>query len=687
MAQLFANNAYGVLAGTVNGAATLLVLVSGQGARFPAPTGGDHFLATLVGLDGNGAESVWEIVKCTGRSTDQLTVVRAQEGTTATTWNAGTRIEVRWTKEGINGKETVGVAAAAVATHVGLADPHTQYATKASPTFTGTVSGITKAMVGLPNADDTSDAAKPISTAAQTALNAKAPLTGAGTSGTWPISITGNAATATKLNTARAINGVNFNGTANIAVQVSWTGGITGKPAVIAEGATQAEARAAIGAGTSSLTLGISAGTALAGDTVVLPEAPSDGKTYGRKDAAWAEVVSGGGSGYATGDVITTARTLSPPDFLQADAVYLQSSYPSLYDLIGLIGNAGAEKVKMANPATLPTGAGKGCAWDASGTYLAIAHLTSPYVTIYERTGSTLTKLANPATLPMGVGLGCAWSPNSEFLAVTHATSPYVTVYQRSGSTFTKLSDPATLPTGTGNGCSWDGTNTYLAVAHETTPFMTVYQRSGTTLTKLSNPTTLPAGIGWGCAWDVSGEFLAVAHETTPFISIYQRSGATLTKLANPATLPTGAGKGCAWDASGSHLAVAYSVDPFLTVYQRFGATFTKLDTPAVKPTDPGTGCAWDASGTYLAVTHATSPYVTVYKRGIGTLSKLANPSVLPVGVAYGCSWGRDSSLAVAQSSSPYLTVYSSYGYDETTQFRTPSGPAVAMPLKNYIKA
>jgi hypothetical protein len=44
----------------------------------------------------------------------------------------------------------------------------------ASPTFTGTVSGITKAMVGLGSVDNTTDAAKPISTATQTALNAKA---------------------------------------------------------------------------------------------------------------------------------------------------------------------------------------------------------------------------------------------------------------------------------------------------------------------------------------------------------------------------------------------------------------------------------------------------------------------------------------------------------------------------------
>jgi hypothetical protein len=46
----------------------------------------------------------------------------------------------------------------------------------ASPTFTGTVSGITKAMVGLGSVDDTSDAAKPISTAQATALALKAPL-------------------------------------------------------------------------------------------------------------------------------------------------------------------------------------------------------------------------------------------------------------------------------------------------------------------------------------------------------------------------------------------------------------------------------------------------------------------------------------------------------------------------------
>ena len=58
-------------------------------------------------------------------------------------------------------------AASSLTTLVGTKAP------LASPTFTGTVSGITKSMVGLGNVDDTTDLLKPISTATQTALDAK----------------------------------------------------------------------------------------------------------------------------------------------------------------------------------------------------------------------------------------------------------------------------------------------------------------------------------------------------------------------------------------------------------------------------------------------------------------------------------------------------------------------------------
>jgi len=66
----------------------------------------------------------------------------------------------------------------------------------ASPTFTGTVSGITKSMVGLGNVDNTADTAKPVSTATQTALDLKAPLASPALTGV-PTAPTASAGTAT----------------------------------------------------------------------------------------------------------------------------------------------------------------------------------------------------------------------------------------------------------------------------------------------------------------------------------------------------------------------------------------------------------------------------------------------------------------------------------------------------------
>lgn len=95
MTQLFANNAVGVLNGSIGTTATSIALVSG--AVFPVPSGGEYFMATLIGLDGEGRENAWEIVKVIDNSLDILTVERAQEGTVAGIWGSGTSIELRIT--------------------------------------------------------------------------------------------------------------------------------------------------------------------------------------------------------------------------------------------------------------------------------------------------------------------------------------------------------------------------------------------------------------------------------------------------------------------------------------------------------------------------------------------------------------------------------------------------------------
>jgi hypothetical protein len=80
----FTNFARSTLAVGAAGGAVTLTLAAGTGSRFPALSGAQYFYLTL-----ENASLVREIVRVTARSGDTLTVVRAQDNTTAQTWNAG----------------------------------------------------------------------------------------------------------------------------------------------------------------------------------------------------------------------------------------------------------------------------------------------------------------------------------------------------------------------------------------------------------------------------------------------------------------------------------------------------------------------------------------------------------------------------------------------------------------------
>jgi hypothetical protein len=85
-----ANNAFGVLKAGITDSDTTIVLKSGEGARFPTLSAGDYFYATLIDTSNN-----LEIVKVTARSTDTMTVVRAQDSTTARAYSTNDRFELR----------------------------------------------------------------------------------------------------------------------------------------------------------------------------------------------------------------------------------------------------------------------------------------------------------------------------------------------------------------------------------------------------------------------------------------------------------------------------------------------------------------------------------------------------------------------------------------------------------------
>lgn len=92
MVAVARNNVKSQITGGISATALTVDVTTGDGALFPAvsTSGTDYFYATLIDTALNT-----EIVKVTNVASDTLTIVRAQDNSTAKTFSAGSRIEMR----------------------------------------------------------------------------------------------------------------------------------------------------------------------------------------------------------------------------------------------------------------------------------------------------------------------------------------------------------------------------------------------------------------------------------------------------------------------------------------------------------------------------------------------------------------------------------------------------------------
>jgi hypothetical protein len=95
MAIRFSNNARSTLASGITASATSLTVV--DGSVFPALAPGDHTYVTLEDVSGN-----LEVVKVTAISSNTLTVIRGQDGTTARAYSSGDFVQLRVTAALLN---------------------------------------------------------------------------------------------------------------------------------------------------------------------------------------------------------------------------------------------------------------------------------------------------------------------------------------------------------------------------------------------------------------------------------------------------------------------------------------------------------------------------------------------------------------------------------------------------------
>lgn len=133
MPAKFTNNASAPLAASINSSSASITVTTSYGAFFPSLGAGEYFYATLT----NSSNAI-EIVKVTARSGDTLTAVRGQEGTTALSWAAADKIELRITAADLANFAQFDSAN----TFIGANTFSGAVALPAAPTFGGGVLGV-----------------------------------------------------------------------------------------------------------------------------------------------------------------------------------------------------------------------------------------------------------------------------------------------------------------------------------------------------------------------------------------------------------------------------------------------------------------------------------------------------------------------------------------------------------------
>lgn len=98
MKQVFSNNARTTVATTLSAAGTTLTV--SDGSKFPTLAANEYFLATLFRIIA-GVESGHEVVKCTARTGNVLTIERSYEGATASEFAAGSIVALRPTADSL----------------------------------------------------------------------------------------------------------------------------------------------------------------------------------------------------------------------------------------------------------------------------------------------------------------------------------------------------------------------------------------------------------------------------------------------------------------------------------------------------------------------------------------------------------------------------------------------------------
>lgn len=303
--------------------------------------------------------------------------------------------------------------------------------------------------------------------------------------------------------------------------------------------------------------------------------------------------------------------------------------------------------------------------------HAAVTHSSSPYINVYPWDNGFGTKLSDPSTLPAGQGKAVAFSPDKKFIAVAHETSPRISVYHWSNNGFgSKVSNPSTLPTNHGQEVRWSPDGSVLAVGHSGSngPFSFYAWSSSGFGSRYTNPSDTEINECHAIRWTSDGSFVLVGGTKSsggakPLEAYAWSNASGFGTRYVPSTAPTDKVTGIAFSPSEDYvIATQTGASVFARTYpwsanNQFGGNITK---PSDTWSDDAEQVQFTAAGNDVAFVGAGSPYVAIWPwTGSGYGTKYSNPSTLPGGFGYGLGiHPDDNAILVGATFSPSLHAY-----------------------------
>jgi WD40 repeat protein len=215
--------------------------------------------------------------------------------------------------------------------------------------------------------------------------------------------------------------------------------------------------------------------------------------------------------------------------------------------------------------------------FSGDGAHLVVALSASPYVAFIALSSGQFAKLANPATLPTGACISCSMSADGNYAIV--CGSGRINYYARSGSTWANTSAPSPYSVIDGQ-VSLSADNTYVAISTGSSPYVEIFSRGADgAFTAVANVTTTLTASLSAVALSRDGRHLAIGVNSTgstPFMRIYYRATSTFANCTLPSTVPTYGVKSLDFTPDGRYLFVgAQSSAPM--VYSVNGSTVTYI--------------------------------------------------------------------------------------------------------------